>query len=115
MLAARLNLWVDIPTIPASAGIYRLRVLTTNAIYIGSSINMRRRCRDWHKVANNSLATVGTKRITRMVHRSLARDWVFEVLEETPNLNVKELRALELQTIQAHTHLGELLLNANLK
>lgn len=115
MLTARLHLWVDIPAIPASAGIYRLRVVATNAIYIGSSVNMQRRCRDWHKIANNSLATIGTKRITRMVHRSLAKDWVFEVLEETPGLSVVELRALELQTIKDSAHLGDLLLNTRLK
>lgn len=115
MLTARLHLWEDLPSIPPSAGVYRLRVLNTGAVYIGSSMNMQRRCRDWHKVANNSLSTRGTKRITRMVHRSLAKDWVFEVLEDTPGLSVAELRALEHQTIKDNTHLGDLLLNTCLK
>jgi excinuclease UvrABC nuclease subunit len=114
MPSARLHLWEDIPLIPTTAGIYRLRVVSTGAIYIGSSVNLQRRCKYWRKVANNHLDTKGTKRITRMVHRSAANDWLFEVVQETPDMSVAELRSLEEQTIRDHMHLGRLLLNTRI-
>lgn len=88
---------------PPHAGIYVLRNTSTGELYVGQTVNLRRRYQEWRGVFATALKA-SNLRILEIIQNSNLNDWVFGVLYEAPGADPKSLDEMEAKAInKLHT------------
>lgn len=83
---------------PSVAGVYLLKNVKTDDVYIGKSVNLRRRFNEWKSVFVTGLGVKSFKLLTVITDRTLEH-WEFLVVAEFPGATEKELAAYETRAI----------------
>ena len=101
--------------IPDCPGVYALENTISDAIYIGCSINLRSRYREWHSRRRMTVA-----RLRRLCNPLMAKEiatapmegWRFVILVASPDLTKQEILRLEAKAIARAANCGRKRLNA---
>lgn len=80
-------------------GLYALSNNVTGQIYIGRSVNLRRRFQEWRGVFTSGVGAKSNQILDTAMNSNPA-DWSFMVLFESPNTSETELANLEKRAIQ---------------
>lgn len=99
---------------PPSPGIYALHNQKTGKLYIGRSINLRRRYQEWRATLSSGLG-VKNYLMLEALDEICPEDWTFNVLLNLPNATDTDLARYEDRAIQKVHHLRpKAVLNATL-
>lgn len=83
---------------PPSAGIYAVRHKPTQRLYIGRSLNLKRRHSEWRGVVANGL-NVPSEHFRTMLAGCPPEEWEFLILAEFPGVTEKVLAEKEHEAI----------------
>ncbi len=84
---------------PIHAGLYEIRNTTTQQVYIGKSVNLRRRYSEWKGVWTSGGVGATSQEMIGAIRETPTHDWGFSVLCDMPGATEAELRVSELAEI----------------